>query len=66
MVGLGRKEMGKFKSFVDMPEGLFWFRRAYGIPDNVGVSYCPDSEVDFVKREAKVVMPLVAFVEGGS
>ena len=57
--------MGKFKSFVDTPEGLFWFRRAYGILDNVGVSYCPDLEVDFVKGEGKVVIPLVAFVEDG-
>ena len=57
--------MGKFKSFVDTPEGLFWFRRAYGILDNVGVSYCLDLEVDFVKGEGKVVIPLVAFVEEG-
>nr|POE84248.1 hypothetical protein CFP56_73121 [Quercus suber] len=57
-----RKEMGKFKSFVDTLEGLFWFRRAYGIHDNVGVSYCPDSEVDVVKGEGKVVMPLVAIL----
>ena len=61
---MGREELGEFKYLVDMLEELFGFRRAYEIPNDVGVSYCPESEVDFVKGEGKVVIPLVAFVEG--
>ena len=56
--------MGEFKYLVDTLEGLSGFRRAYEIPDDVGVSYCPKVEVDFVKEKGKVVIPLVAFVEG--
>lgn len=37
--------MGKFKSMVDTPETLFEFRTVYEIPKDVGVSYCPESEV---------------------
>ena len=55
--------MGEFKYLVDTLEGLSRFRRAYEILDDVGVSYCPESEVDFVKEEGKMVSPLVAFVE---
>ena len=55
---LGR-EMGKFKPMVDSPERLVEFKRAYGILDDIGVSYCPKLEVDFVKGEGRVVIPLV-------
>jgi len=51
--------MGKFKPMVDLPERLVEFKRAYGIPNDVGVSYCPESKVDFVKGEGRVVIPLV-------
>lgn len=51
--------MGKFKPMVDSPERLVEFKRAYGIPDDIGVSYCPKLEVDFVKGEGRVVIPLV-------
>lgn len=50
--------MGKFKPMVDFSERLLEFRRTYGIPNDVGVSYCPELEVDFVKGE-RVIIPLV-------
>lgn len=57
-VYLGR-EMGKFKPMVDSLKRLVEFHRAYGILGDVRVSYCPELEVDFVKREGRVVIPLV-------
>ena len=55
--------MGKFKSLVDTR--LEAFRRAYGIFDDVRVSYCPDKEVDFRKGIETVIIPLVSFLEEG-
>lgn len=49
---------------VDTLESLVEFRRLYEIPNNVGVSYCPESMVDFRRGEGRVVIPLVAFVGG--
>lgn len=55
--------MGKFKSPVDTR--LEAFRRAYGILDDVRVSYCPVKEVDFRKRLETMIIPLVSSVEEG-
>lgn len=57
--------MGKFKSLVDTPDGFAMFRTNYSIPDDVGVSYFLDSEIDFSKGLETIVIPLVAFQEGG-
>lgn len=53
--------MGKFKSLVDTPKGLDMFRTNYSIPNDVGVSYCLDSEIEFNKGLETIVIPLVAF-----
>lgn len=50
---------------VDTPERLDEFRRVYEILDDIGVSYCPESEVEFLRGKERVIIPLVAFVEGG-
>lgn len=57
---LGRK-IGKFRSMVNALESLVEFRRLYEIPNNVGVSYCPESKVGFRRGEGRVIIPLVAF-----
>lgn len=49
---------------VDTLEGLVEFRRLYEIPNNMGVSCCPESKVDFRRGEGRVVIPLVAFIGG--
>lgn len=56
--------MGKFKSMVDTLERLVEFKRPYEIPEDVEVSYCPESEVEFSRGEGRVIIPLVAFVKG--
>lgn len=42
---------------------MFKFKRVYRILEDVEVRYCPDSEV--IKGEGRVIIPLVALVEGG-
>ena len=49
---------------VDSLERLVKFWRIYGILDDVGLSYCPESKVDFVMVEGRVVITLVAFAKG--
>lgn len=50
---------------VDTPERLAEFRRKYDFPHEVEVSYCPEFEVIIFRREGRVVIPLIAIVEGG-
>lgn len=47
------------------PERLAKFRKTYNIPDDVEVRYCLESEVILLRREDRVVIPIVAVVEGG-
>lgn len=49
---------------VDSLERLVKFWRIYGILDDVGLSYCPESKVDFVMVEGRVAITLVAFAKG--
>ena len=56
--------MGKFKSMVDTPETLVEFKRVYEILEDVEVSYCFKSEVEFSRGEGRVIIPLVALVKG--
>ena len=51
---------------IDTPERLTEFRRKYNFPDDVEVSYCSESEAILSRGEGRVVIPLVAIVEGGS
>ena len=56
--------MGKFKSMVETPGRLVEFKRVYRIPKDVEVRYSPESEVIFSRGEGRVIISLVAFVEG--
>ena len=56
--------MGKLKSMVETPGRLAEFKRVYRIPKDVEVRYCPESEVIFSRGEGRVIISLVAFVEG--
>ena len=50
---------------VDTPESLREFRRKYNFPEDVEVRYCPESEAILSRGKGRVVIPLVAIVEGG-
>ena len=57
--------MGKFKSLVDSEEGMEKFRANYKIPPNVGLKYCKEGEWHFLRQAGEVVIPMIAFIEGG-
>ena len=57
--------MGIFKSLVNFEEGLESFRALYRIPPMVGIRYCKEGEWHEKRQEGEVVIPMIAFIEGG-
>ena len=57
--------MGKFKCLVDTTAGMEGFRAKYHIPGDVGLEYCPAEAVAGSRKAGEVIIPMVAFVEGG-
>ena len=56
--------MGRFKSLVDSKEGIKSFRALYRIPLGVGIRYCREGQWHEDKQEGKVVILMIAFIEG--
>ena len=50
---------------VDSPKSLKDFRRKYNFLDDVKVRYRPKSEAILSRGKGRVIIPLVAIVEGG-
>ena len=50
---------------------MSWKRRVeksvtdYNIPSNVGLRYCKEGDWHIIRREGEVVIPIIAFLEGG-
>ena len=57
--------MGKLKKLVEFEEAMEKFIANYRIPSNVGLRYCEEGEWHFRRQEGEVVIPLIAFIEGG-
>ena len=57
--------MGRFKHLVDSPASMECFRAKYHIPQGVGLQYCAPDQVLTDRREGQVVIPMIAFIEGG-
>ena len=57
--------MGRFKSLVESKEGIEKFKTDFRIPPNVGLRYCKEVEWHFLRQEGEVVIPMIAFIEGG-
>ena len=57
--------MGKFKKLVETKEAMVKFIAYYRIPPNVGLRYCKEGEWHLKRRTGEVVIPLLAFIEGG-
>ena len=57
--------MGRFKHLVDSPTGMEGFRAKYHIPQGVVLEYCPSDQVLTDKDVGQVVIPIIAFMEGG-
>ena len=57
--------MGKFKCLVDTPAAMEAFRARYRIPQGVVLEYCPPERVLTDREEGQVIIPMIAFIEGG-
>ena len=57
--------MGRFKHLVDSPAGMEGFRAKYHIPQGVGLEYCSSDQVLTDRDVGQVVIPMIAFIEGG-
>ena len=57
--------MGRFKRLVDSDEGMEKFKAKYRIPPSVGTRYAAQGEWVDDKKTGEVVIPMIAFIEGG-
>ena len=57
--------MGRFKCLVDFEEGMEKFRAKYKIPPRVGTRYIAQGEWVDDRKTREVVIPMIAFIEGG-
>ena len=57
--------MGRFKKLVESEEAMEKFVADYKIPSNVGLRYCKEGDWHIMRREGEVVIPIIAFLEGG-
>ena len=57
--------MGKFASLVDTLDGIESFKAHYYIPLKVSIRYCCRGEWHTLRKEGELVIPTIAFIEGG-
>ena len=57
--------MGRFKHLVDSPTDMEGFRAKYHILQGVVLEYCPPDRVLIDRDMDQVVIPMIAFIEGG-
>ena len=57
--------MDRFKELVDTEERMGDFRTKYNIPPHVGVRYAAQGEWYDERKTNEVVIPMIAFIEGG-
>ena len=57
--------MGRFKSLVDSEEEIENFRAQYRIHLGIDMRYCNEGQWHEDRQEGEVVIPMIAFIEGG-
>ena len=57
--------MGRYAPVVDSPTDMEGFRAKYHIPQGVALWYCALDQVLTHRNEGEVVIPMIAFIEGG-
>ena len=57
--------MGRFKKLVELEEAMEKFIVDYRIPSTVGLRYCKEGEWHIMRQDGEVVIPIIAFLEGG-
>ena len=58
--------MGGYAHLVDTPTGMEGFRVLYHIPQGVSLRYCPLGEWHTLRKEGEAVIPIIAFIKGGT
>ena len=59
------KKKSPFRCLVESEEGIRNFRSKYGIPSTVGMRYATQGEWIDARQTGEVVIPMIAFIEGG-
>ena len=57
--------MGRFKRLVESEKVMEKFIADHKILNNVGLRYCKEGEWHFMRQGGKIVIPIIAFLEGG-
>ena len=57
--------MGKFKYLVDIPALIEIFKEKYHVPQEINLRYYPLEGIAFNQEMGEVVIPMIAFIEGG-
>ena len=57
--------MGRFERLVKTPALIKLFKEKYHIPQEVVVRHCITEGVEFDRKVGEVVIPMIAFIEGG-
>ena len=57
--------MGRFAYLVDSTESIENFKAQYRIPSGVSIRYCKEGDWHTKKQKGEVVIPMIAFIEGG-
>ena len=57
--------MGRFERLVHTPALIELFKEKYYIPQEVVVRHCTTEGVEFDRKVGEVVIPMIAFIEGG-
>ena len=57
--------MGRFAHLVDTPVGMEGFRALHHIARGVSLQYCSLDEWNTLRKEGEVIIPMIAFIEGG-
>ena len=57
--------MGRFKHLVDPPASMEGFKAKYHILQGVALRYCALDQIVTDRKEGEVVIPMIAFIEGG-
>ena len=57
--------MGRFERLVNTPALIELFKEKYHIPQEVVVRHCTTEGVEFDRKVGDVVIPMIAFIEGG-
>ena len=57
--------MGRFKHLVDSPAKIEASKARYHISQEVALRYCTPDQLLTHKEEGEVIIPMIAFIEGG-